>query len=146
LQGAHNDGSERDARSPVWGRENHDGSRSSRGTEVASIFYTLRESARKNGLDPRIYLRLAALRSWRGEPVVLPHEVTPELAAAYGPQSPPGRRIAGLTRCGAHTALPAESGCGTRVPDDRPDVRTGDGEDVPMADVALRRFAHARGL
>jgi transposase len=84
-----NNGSERDARSPVLGRKNHYGSRSSRGTEAASIFYTLCETARKNGLDPRAYLRLAALRSLRGEPVVLPHEMTPELAAAYGSRSPP---------------------------------------------------------
>jgi transposase len=84
-----NNGSERDARGPVLGRKNHYGSRSSRGTEVASVFYTLCETARKNGLDPRAYLRLAALRSLRGDPVVLPHEVTPDLVAAYGPRSPP---------------------------------------------------------
>lgn len=44
---------------------------------------------RKSGLDPRAYLRLAALRSLQGEPVVPLHEVTPELAAAYSPRSPP---------------------------------------------------------
>jgi transposase len=84
-----NNVSERDARGPVLGRKNHCGSRSSRGTEVASIFYTLCETARKNGLDPRAHLRLATLRSLRGESVVLPHEVTPELAAAHGSRSPP---------------------------------------------------------
>ena len=51
--------SERAARGPFLGRKNHYGSRSLRGTEVAGTFYSLVESAKLNGLEPRLYLRLA---------------------------------------------------------------------------------------
>ena len=66
---------ERSLRGPVLGRNNHFGSRSKRGTEVAAIFYSLIESARLNGLDPGRYLEQAALASIRGETIPLPHEI-----------------------------------------------------------------------
>ena len=55
--------------------KNHYGSRSRRGTEVAAILYSLVESAKLNGLDPRDYLRTAVHAALRGEQIPLPHEL-----------------------------------------------------------------------
>ena len=66
---------ERSLRGLVLGRNNHFGSRSERGTEVAAIFYSLIESAKLNDIDPAVYLN-AAVQCWlRGETVPLPHEL-----------------------------------------------------------------------
>jgi transposase len=75
-----NNGTERGARSPVVGRKNHYGSHSLRGTEVAATFYSLVESAKLNGLEPRFYLRVAVREGLRHETVPLPHEVKALLA------------------------------------------------------------------
>jgi transposase len=75
-----NNGTERAARGPVIGRKNHYGSRSLRGTEVAATFYSLVESAKLNGIDPRLYLRVAVRAGLRHETVPLPHEVKSRLA------------------------------------------------------------------
>ena len=53
------------------GRKNHYGSRSRRGTEVAALYYSLMETAKLCGVDPKRYLREAALA-----------------ALAWGPYSP----------------------------------------------------------
>lgn len=66
---------ERGLRGPVVGRKNHYGSRSLRGLEVAAILYSLVESAKLNGVDPRAYLRHAVRAGLRGDRVPLPHEV-----------------------------------------------------------------------
>ena len=66
---------ERALRGPVVGRKNHYGSRSERGTEVAALFYSLLESAKLCGLEPKAYLRTAALAALAGERIPLPHEV-----------------------------------------------------------------------
>jgi transposase len=58
-----NNAAERALRGVVVGRKNHYGSRSKRGTEVAAIFYTLLESAKLAGVNPREYLREAAIRA-----------------------------------------------------------------------------------
>jgi len=76
-----NNGSERAARGPVLGRKNHYGSRSLRGTEVAATFYSLVESAKLSGLEPRLYLRIAVRAGLHHETVPLPHEVKAMLAA-----------------------------------------------------------------
>lgn len=55
----HNNHSEQELRIWVLGRKNHYGSRSKRGTEVAAIFYTLIETAKLCGVDPREYIRIA---------------------------------------------------------------------------------------
>ena len=68
-----NNATERALRGPVVGRKNHYGSRSRRGTEVAALFYTLMESAKLAGVDPRAYLRTAVHAALAGEPVLLPH-------------------------------------------------------------------------
>lgn len=51
-----NNAAERARRGPVVGRKNHYGSRSRRGTHVAALFYTLCETAKLIGIDPRAYL------------------------------------------------------------------------------------------
>ena len=47
------------------GRKNHYGSRSERGTRVAALFYSLIESAKLCGVEPRTYLREATLGAVR---------------------------------------------------------------------------------
>ena len=66
-----NNATERGIRGPVVGRRNHYGSKSRSGTEVASIFYSLIETAKLHDVDPREYLRAAILAADRGE-VLLP--------------------------------------------------------------------------
>jgi transposase len=71
-----NNHTERGLRGVVVGRKNHYGSRSKRGTEVAALFYSLIESAKLAGVDPKAYLRAAA-RTALADPgaVLLPHEL-----------------------------------------------------------------------
>jgi len=77
-----NNATERGIRGPVVGRRNHFGSRSRSGTEVASIFYSLIETAKLHDVDPREYLRAAILAADRGE-VLLPwHLQRPPPASA----------------------------------------------------------------
>jgi hypothetical protein len=47
---------ERALRGPVVGRKNHYGSRSEDGTHVAELLYSLLESAKLSGVEPRTYL------------------------------------------------------------------------------------------
>ncbi len=56
---------ERALRGVAVGRKNHYGSRSERGTRTAALFYSLIESAKLCGVEPRTYLREAALRAVR---------------------------------------------------------------------------------
>jgi hypothetical protein len=49
----------------VVGRKNHYGSRSERGTRVAALFYSLIESAKLTGVEPRAYLGEAARQAIR---------------------------------------------------------------------------------
>jgi len=70
-----NNSVERGLRGVVVGRKNHYGSKSRRGTEVAALFYTLIESAKLAGVEPKTYLRLAVTGALRGEKVPLPHEI-----------------------------------------------------------------------
>jgi transposase len=55
-----NNPAERGLRGVVVGRKNHYGSRSKRGIEVAALFYSLIETAKLCGIDPKTYLRMAA--------------------------------------------------------------------------------------
>ena len=71
----HNNASERSLRGPVIGRVNFFGSRSKRGTEAAAILYTLVESSKLAGVDPRAYLEHAVEAAQRGDVVPLPHEL-----------------------------------------------------------------------
>jgi transposase len=69
-----NNAAERAVRGVVIGRKNHYGSRSKRGTEVAALFYSLCETAKLVGVEPRAYL-LEATRAALCKPgtVTLPH-------------------------------------------------------------------------
>ncbi len=71
-----NNATERALRGMVLGRKNHYGSRSKRGTEVAALFYSLIESAKLCGVEPKAYL-LCATRAALENPgtVTLPHEL-----------------------------------------------------------------------
>jgi hypothetical protein len=68
-----NNAAERSLRGCVVGRKNFYGSKSVRGTEVAALFYTLLESAKLAGVEPRGYLRAAAEAALKGEAPLLPH-------------------------------------------------------------------------
>jgi transposase len=74
-----NNATERAVRGPVVGRKHHYGSRSRRGTEVAALYYSLLESAKLVRIDPKAYLRMAAMAALRGERIPLPHEVAREV-------------------------------------------------------------------
>jgi len=69
-----NNAAERALRGVVVGRKNHYGSRSKRGTEVAALLYSLCETAKLAGVEPRSYLLQATHAALR-EPgtVTLPH-------------------------------------------------------------------------
>jgi len=72
-----NNAAERALRGVVVGRKNHYGSKSKRGTEVAALFYTLFETAKLSGVDPRAYVTLAAKRAVADHgAVTLPPDLT----------------------------------------------------------------------
>lgn len=68
---------ERSLRPVAMGRKNHLGSKSERGIEVAAILYSLIESAKLAGTEPRAYLH-AAVKAALETPfrVLLPHQLT----------------------------------------------------------------------
>lgn len=66
-----NNATERAIRGPVVGRKNHYGSKSRRGTEVASVLYSILETCKLNAVDPAAYLAAAITAADRGE-VLLP--------------------------------------------------------------------------
>jgi transposase len=67
---------ERAPRGVVVGRKNHYGSRSERGTRVAALFYSLIESAKLCGVEPRAYLGEATRRTIRNPgTVTLPRDL-----------------------------------------------------------------------
>jgi transposase len=78
-----NNATERGIRGPVVGRKNHYGSKSRSGTQVASIFYSLIETAKLHDIDPAAYLRAAILAADRGD-VLLPWDMpqSPSVIAA----------------------------------------------------------------
>lgn len=76
-----NNATERGIRGLVIGRKNHYGSKSRRGTEVAALYYTIFETAKLAGIDPKAYLRRAVHAIKMGEPVRLPHEIAAAAAA-----------------------------------------------------------------
>lgn len=78
-----NNGTERALRGVVVGRKNHYGSRSERGTRVAALFYSLIETAKLCGVEPRDYLLHAAKTALETPgTVILPHDLVPGDAAA----------------------------------------------------------------
>ncbi len=79
-----NNATERALRSVVVGRKNHYGSKSKRGTEVAALLYSLIESAKLVGIDPKEYLNAATQAALTGQAIPLPHT----LAATRALDSP----------------------------------------------------------
>ena len=72
-----NNAAERALRGVVVGRKNHYGSKSKRGTEVAALFYTLFETAKLSGVDPRAFVTRAAIRAINESgAVTLPADMT----------------------------------------------------------------------
>jgi transposase len=71
-----NNATERAIRGPVVGRKNHYGSKSRRGTEVASRLYTILETAKLHDIDPASYLHAAIIAADRGE-LLLPWHFAP---------------------------------------------------------------------
>lgn len=69
-----NNRSERALRGVVLGRKNHLGSRSKAGIKTTALFYTLIESAKLCGIDPREYLKSATEAALSGRAIPLPHE------------------------------------------------------------------------
>jgi hypothetical protein len=63
-----NNATERAILGPVVARKNHYGSRSRRGTEVASHLYTIRETCKLHAVDPAAYLHDAVLSGSRRGP------------------------------------------------------------------------------
>jgi len=73
-----NNRTERGLRGVVLGRKNHYGSRSERGTEVAALFYSLIESAKLAGVEPKLYLHTATRTALENpKAVILPHALRP---------------------------------------------------------------------
>jgi transposase len=62
-----NNATERAIRGPVVGRKNHYGSKSRRGTEVASRLYTILETCKLHDIDPAAYMHAAVTAADRGE-------------------------------------------------------------------------------
>lgn len=85
-----NNQTERGMRGPVVGRKNHYGSRSLRGTEVAALFYSLFESAKLAGTEPKQYLRIALRAAMSGGEIPLPHEAAalPQTASTITSSTP----------------------------------------------------------
>jgi transposase len=71
-----NNRTERGFRGPAIGRHNFYGSHSKRGTEVAALFYSLIESAKLNGKEPKRYLKLALAAALDDQRIPLPHEIS----------------------------------------------------------------------
>ena len=71
-----NNGTERALRGVVLGRKNHYGSRSERGTRVAALFYSLIDTAKLCGVEPRDYLlQVAKVAIEAPGTVLLPHDL-----------------------------------------------------------------------
>jgi transposase len=70
-----NNRTERGFRGPALGRTNFYGSHSKRGTDVAAIMYSLVETAKLNGIDPKRYLKGALAEALAGQRIRLPHEL-----------------------------------------------------------------------
>jgi transposase len=77
-----NNAAERVLRGPFVGRKNDYGSRSERGCEVAAILYSLLESAKLCGIEPKSHLRAATQAAFADRVVRLPHELKSEAPLA----------------------------------------------------------------
>jgi transposase len=81
-----NNDAERALRHVVMGRKNFNGSKTINGADTAAAIYTVIESAKKAGLEPRSYLKYLIEARWNREPVKTPQELALE-------QRGPNKRI-----------------------------------------------------
>lgn len=125
-----NNGTERAARGPVVGRKNHYGSHSLRGTEVAATLYSLVESAKLNGLEPRLYLRVAVRAGLRHETVPLPHEVKAMIAEGKIDPADFDDHTEGIVNAAIAAAQIEAARAG---PLDKPDRHTAEADEPPRA-------------
>jgi transposase len=77
-----NNASERALRGLVLGRKNHYGSKSTRGTEVAAVLYSVLESVKLAGVNPADYLRAAVTSILNGDEPPLPHQFATSLKSS----------------------------------------------------------------
>ncbi len=70
-----NNDAERALRHVVMGRKNFNGSKTINGADTAAAIYTVIESAKKVGLQPRSYLQYLIEARWNREQVKTPHEI-----------------------------------------------------------------------
>lgn len=73
-----NNDAERALRHIVMGRKNFNGSKTINGADTAASIYTVIESAKKVGLQPRSYLTYLIHARWNREQVKTPHEIAQE--------------------------------------------------------------------
>ena len=77
-----NNDAERALRHVVMGRKNFFGSKSIDGADVAATLYTVIESAKRAGLEPKKYLRYALTEVWRDAKPLSPLDLARQLAQA----------------------------------------------------------------
>ena len=75
-----NNDAERALRHIVMGRKNFSGSKSINGADVAAIIYSVIESAKKAGLQPKVYLKYLIEERWYGEPPLTPQEYSSKIS------------------------------------------------------------------
>jgi len=73
-----NNDAERALRHIVMGRKNFNGSKTINGADTAASIYTVIESAKKAGMEPRAYLKYLIEARWRRENPKTPHELAQE--------------------------------------------------------------------
>jgi hypothetical protein len=83
------------------GRKNHYGSRSERGTRTAALFYSLIESAKLCGVEPRAYLREATRRANASASRRSPVRKRPELLRPQPDSHHPPLLVAEAKDCSA---------------------------------------------
>ncbi|MBI3556718.1 MAG: transposase [Deltaproteobacteria bacterium] len=86
--GLDNNLAERNLRGPVVGRKNHYGSRSRRGAEVTSTFYTIIETCKMCGVDPRRFLTDAVYSILKKDPVKMPWDYKTQVATHLADATP----------------------------------------------------------
>lgn len=73
-----NNDAERALRHVVLGRKNFAGSKTINGADVAATLYTVIESAKKSGLQPREYMKYVIEERWHGRDPKSPYEISIE--------------------------------------------------------------------
>jgi transposase len=73
-----NNDAERALRHVVMGRKNFNGSKTINGADVAATLYTVIESAKKSGLQPKEYMKYVIEERWHGREPKSPNELSHE--------------------------------------------------------------------